>query len=148
MVPNPYPGVTAQSIAARVCWQHRAAVEPAASICPLDPSGELECSVIRSVLTLRAAAGKAAELEELYARRGVLDRARRFPGCRDAVLLRSLDGGSATHLVIADWDTPEDYQSWVDDPWRAALSRQLAELLDTGRDEPVVGGLFEFVPGR
>lgn len=108
--------------------------------------------MIRSVLTLRAAAGQASALEELYAERGVLDRAREFPGCRDAQLLRSIDGSSAehpvTHIVVADWDTAEDYQRWVNDPWRAALSQQLVTLLDTDPDEPVVGGLFEFVRPR
>jgi heme-degrading monooxygenase HmoA len=102
--------------------------------------------VIRSVLPLRAAAGQASAVEEFYAERGILERARRFPGCRDALLLRSVAGSPATHLVIADWDTAEDYRRWVDDPWRADVSRQLADLLDSGPGEPVVGGLFEFVP--
>lgn len=112
--------------------------------------------MIRSVLTLRAAAGQARALEELYAERGVLERAREFPGCRDAQLLRAIDGSPTahpfanpvTHVVIADWDTAEDYQRWVDDPWRAALSQQLVALLDTDPDEPVVGGLFQFVRPR
>jgi heme-degrading monooxygenase HmoA len=108
--------------------------------------------VIRSVLILRAAAGQASALEELYAERGVLERAREFRGCRDALLLRSVDGSSApypvTHVVTADWDTAEDYQRWVEDPWRVALSQQLVTLLDTDPDGPVVGGLFELVQPR
>jgi heme-degrading monooxygenase HmoA len=104
--------------------------------------------VIRSVLTLRAAAGQAGALEEFYAEHGILDRAREFGGCRDALLLRSVDGGPATHLVIADWDTAADYRRWVEDPWRAAVSRQLATLLDTESDEPLVGGVFELVTPR
>lgn len=99
--------------------------------------------MIRSVLTLRAA--DTGALEDLYAGHGILARARRFPGCRDALLLRSVDGGPATHLVIADWDTAADYQHWVDDPWRVALSRQLAAVLDTSSGEPIVGALFELV---
>jgi heme-degrading monooxygenase HmoA len=101
--------------------------------------------MIRSVLTLRAAAGLTDALEALYAGHGILERARRFRGCRDALLLRSVDAGPATHLVIADWDTAADYQRWVEDPWRVALSRQLAAVLDTASDEPVVGALFELV---
>jgi heme-degrading monooxygenase HmoA len=101
--------------------------------------------VIRSVLTLRAAAGQAVALEEFYAEQGVLERARKFRGCRDALLLRAVDGGLATHLVIADWDTAADYRRWVDDPWRAALSGQLVTLLDRASDEPLVGGVFELV---
>jgi heme-degrading monooxygenase HmoA len=102
--------------------------------------------VIRSVLRLRAAAGRGGALEEFYERHGVLARARKFDGCRGAVLLRATDDGPVTHLVIADWDEAADYRRWVDDPWRAALSRELAQLLDTTPGEPVVGGLFEFVP--
>jgi len=104
--------------------------------------------VIRSILSLRAAAGDPGALEEFFADHGILERARRFAGCRDAQLVRSVDGGPVTYLVIADWDAAADYQRWVHDPWRAALSRQLATLLDTAPDEPVVGGLFEFVPPR
>lgn len=104
--------------------------------------------MIRSVLALRAAEGKSKALEDFYAEQGILARSREFSGCRDAVLLRAASGTSATHLVIADWDTAEDYQRWVQDPWRAAVSRRLAELLDTESDEPVVGGVFEFVPAR
>jgi len=104
--------------------------------------------VIRSVLSLRAAGGDTGALEAFYAEQQILERARQFPGCRDAVLLRAVDGGSVTHLVIADWDGAEDYQRWVHDPWRAAVSRQLADLLDTDQDEPVVGGVFEPVLSR
>lgn len=104
--------------------------------------------MIRSVLSLRAGAGKSAALEEFYAHRGILERARRFPGCRAAQLLRSLDGGRVTHLVVAEWASAQDYQQWVDDPWRAAVSQQLAALLDTDPDEQLVGGVFELVPDR
>jgi antibiotic biosynthesis monooxygenase (ABM) superfamily enzyme len=104
--------------------------------------------VIRSVLSLRAAGGDTAALESYYADQQILERAREFPGCRDAVLLRAIDGGAVTHLVTADWDGPEDYQRWVQDPWRVAVSRRLADLLDTESDELVVGGVFEFVPAR
>jgi heme-degrading monooxygenase HmoA len=101
--------------------------------------------VIRSVLTLRAAAGRAGALEEFYAEHRILERACAFDGCHSALLLRSVDDSPATHLVIAEWDTAADYRRWVDDPWRAALSGQLAALLDTGGDEPLVGGVFELV---
>ncbi|MET3803337.1 heme-degrading monooxygenase HmoA [Nakamurella sp. UYEF19] len=101
--------------------------------------------MIRSVLTLRAAAGKAKALEDFYAEQQVLERARTFAGCREAVLLRSTDGTGATHLVTADWDSAEDYRRWVEDPWRVVVSQQLVSLLDLGKDELVVGRLFEFV---
>jgi heme-degrading monooxygenase HmoA len=101
--------------------------------------------MFRSVLTLRAAAGLGDELEAFYADQRVLERARQFPGCRAAELLRSVDDSPATHLVIADWDTAGDYRRWVDDPWRASLSGRLTALLDISDDEPLVGGVFELV---
>jgi heme-degrading monooxygenase HmoA len=101
--------------------------------------------VVRSVLTLRAAAGQAAALEEFYAEHRILERAREFDGCQSALLLRSVGDSPATHLVIADWDTAADYRRWVDNPWRAAVSGQLAALLDNRGDEPLVGGVFELV---
>jgi heme-degrading monooxygenase HmoA len=104
--------------------------------------------MIRSVLSLRAAPGQAKAIEEFYAERGVIERSLQFPGCRDSVLLRATTGGAVTHLVIADWETAADYENWVSDPWRDAVSRDLAALLDTDPDEPVVGGVFEFVPSR
>jgi len=100
--------------------------------------------MFRSVLTLRAAAGRAAELEAFYADNRILERARQFPGCRAAELLRSVGDSAATHLVLADWDTAADYRRWVDDPWRAALSGRLTALLEI-RDEPLVGGVYELV---
>lgn len=104
--------------------------------------------MIRSVLSLRAADDKIGALEDFYAEHGILARAKQFSGCREAVLLRASSGSSVTHLVIADWDTAEDYDRWVQDPWRAAVSRQLTSLLDTEFDEPIVGGTFEFVESR
>jgi heme-degrading monooxygenase HmoA len=101
--------------------------------------------VFRSVLTLKAQAGKEAELEAFYADNGILQRSKQFPGCLDAQLLRSADNGSATHLVTADWETAADYGRWVADPWRAAVSGRLIALLDFPDGEPLVGGVFELV---
>lgn len=136
----------AQRPCRRVCAAHTVAFGAADSIFAPDDPHALECPLIRSVLTLRAAPGQSDAVEKFYADYAILERARNFDGCRDAVLLRCTEGSSATHLVIADWDAAADYHRWVDDPWRADVSRQLAGLLDTESDEPVVGGLFEFVP--
>jgi heme-degrading monooxygenase HmoA len=99
--------------------------------------------MIRSVLALQAKPGSAQAVEELYRERGVIDRAVQFRGCRGAVLLRSADDGPDTHLVIADWDDTDAYARWVADPWRAAVSADLAQLLVTAPDAPVVARLFE-----
>jgi heme-degrading monooxygenase HmoA len=102
--------------------------------------------MIRSVLTLRPAEGRSADVEEFYAQHRVLERARNFPGCQDAQFLRCLTG--STYLVTADWETPEDYQRWVDDPWRRAQSQHLVSLLATDPDTPVIGALYEPVAER
>ncbi|MGI3783444.1 MAG: antibiotic biosynthesis monooxygenase family protein [Janthinobacterium lividum] len=112
--------------------------------CPPRPSREL--TVIRSVLRLRAVPERADLVTRLYVDHAILERARAFGGCRDAQLLRGTGDDGATFLVMADWDTAEDYQRWVADPWRADVSRLLAELLDPGADEPTVGSVFELVP--
>ena len=101
--------------------------------------------MVRSVLTLRAAAGRSGALEAFYADQRILERSRAFPGCRASELLRSVDDSPATHLVIADWDSAADYRNWVNDPWRASLSEGLFALLDKNDDEPLVGGVFELV---
>lgn len=101
--------------------------------------------MIRSVLSLRAAENASDALERLYRDHDVLQRALAFPGCRSAVLLRATSASKVTHLVIADWDTTEDYLRWVDDPWRDAVAGELTELLDAGAGDAIVGGLFEFV---
>lgn len=102
--------------------------------------------MIRSVLTLRAKSGKSAELESFYAQHRILERSRNFPGCLGTELLRAVDSATATHLVIAGWATADDYRNWVTDPWRAAVSDQLAALLDADPGEPLVGGVFEVLP--
>ena len=102
--------------------------------------------MIRSVLRLRAVPGRADLVVELYAEHGILARARAFGGCQNAWLLRETGGDDATFLVMADWDAVEDYQRWVSNPWRADVSRLLADLLDPTTDEPTVGSVLELVP--
>lgn len=99
--------------------------------------------MIRSVLALRARNGQAEAIEDLYRERGVLDRAVRFRGCRAATLLRCTGDGPGTHLVIADWDDADAYRRWVADDWRAAVSAELAPLLEINAGEPLIGGLYE-----
>jgi heme-degrading monooxygenase HmoA len=99
--------------------------------------------MIRSVLTLRAKPGRSKALEDFYREHGVIERALRFPGCHDVVLLRSTDGGADTHLVVADWDDSAAYAAWLADPWRVGNSSALTELLDVDPDAPVVGRLYE-----
>jgi hypothetical protein len=114
--------------------------------------------MIRSVLPLTAGPGAASPLENFYRERGILDRARRFPGCLDSTLWRVLPAISGlaadpassspqyTHMVFADWTAPADYRGWVLDPWRSTVAGDLRSLLDLGAGEQIVGALLEPVP--
>ncbi|WP_180357958.1 putative quinol monooxygenase [Streptomyces sp. NP160] len=101
--------------------------------------------MITSVLQLSARPGSEQAVDDLYAERGVLDRSRAFPGCRGAVLLRTVEGtlaaGSATHVVIAQWDDEAAYAAWVADPWRNEVGAALAPLLD-GDAVPPAGAVL------
>ncbi|MEH3076688.1 putative quinol monooxygenase [Quadrisphaera setariae] len=101
--------------------------------------------MITSVLQLSARPGSEQAVDDLYAERGVLDRSRAFPGCRGAVLLRTVEGslasGSATHVVIAQWDDEAAYAAWVADPWRNEVGDALAPLLD-GDAAPPAGAVL------
>lgn len=99
--------------------------------------------MIRTVLGLRAKPGRSAAVEDFYRERGIIERARAFPGCRGATLLRRLDGtGDAdTHLVVADWTNRAAYEAWVADPWRVKTTSDLVHLLDTA--DPVVGRCYQ-----
>jgi hypothetical protein len=101
--------------------------------------------VIRSVLRFHAVPGQADLVASFYAEHTIFEEARVRVGCRDAVLLRGTGDESATFLVMADWDAAEDNQRWVADPWRADVSRRLADLLETGTDGLAVGSVFELV---
>lgn len=123
---------------------------------PLTPPDTSEDPLIRSVLPLTAGPGTAEQLESFYRERGILDRARRFPGCLDSTMWRTVPtpgtaaapgspDRSYTHLVFADWSTPADYLAWVADPWRATVADDVGPLLDV-RPSRVVGVLLEPVP--
>jgi heme-degrading monooxygenase HmoA len=105
--------------------------------------------LIRSVLGLRAREGRATALEEFYRERGVLERARQFPGCLGTTFWRTAEAGTtapdgtATHIVIADWNDASDYRAWVSDPWRSSLSVELADLIDLAPGQQIVGYLLD-----
>jgi heme-degrading monooxygenase HmoA len=75
--------------------------------------------MIRSVLFLRPVLGDPSSVEQFFDDEQVLQRAARTPGFVSAELHRSTDG-SDLMLVTALWESEGAYQTWVDDPWRAA----------------------------
>lgn len=76
--------------------------------------------MIRSIIRLNIEAGREHAFEEQFRQRGVLKRAREAARLRTGELLRPLAGGP--YVVVATWDSAEDYQVWVNSPVRAELA--------------------------
>jgi heme-degrading monooxygenase HmoA len=82
----------------------------------------------RSVLFFSILPGRRDEFVAGFARLQVLRRAREQPGFRRGQLHVPVDGGDEV-LVTADWDSPEAYQGWLDNPIRAEIQAELGPLL-------------------
>jgi heme-degrading monooxygenase HmoA len=93
-----------------------------------------------SVLQLVPRPGAADELARRFHAIEIFEHSRRSGGFRGGRLLRPLDGGA--FVVIAEWETREDYQGWLDNPVRAELGAQLEPLL---HDDVSSGKLYEEV---
>lgn len=96
--------------------------------------------MIRSIIRLQVVPGQERAFEGQFRQRGVLKRAREAARMRTGELLRPLaDGGP--YVVVATWDSAEDYQAWVNSPVRAELSGTAPQL-----SQPVApADLYEIV---
>jgi len=94
-----------------------------------------------SVLRLPVRADSAATFERLVADLRILERSQESGGFLGGRLLRPLAAGEP-FLVLAEWETPEAYQAWLDNPVREELGAQLEPLL---LDEVVGGESYEEV---
>jgi hypothetical protein len=106
--------------------------------------------VIRTVLYLQPRGGDGRALAALYRRRGVLERACEQDGCLGAELQLPVSG-SGPVLVTALWRDAEAYQGWLDNPWRASIGDEVAELVadfEAGVRGEVYEIAVEAVPGR
>ncbi len=75
--------------------------------------------MIRSVLFLRPVGGDHSSIQQFFEDEQVLERAAQKPGFLGGELQRPTDGGDVM-LVTALWESEDAYESWVEDPWRAA----------------------------
>lgn len=82
----------------------------------------------RSVLVFTILPGRRDEFVAGFERLEVLRRASRQPGFRSSQLHVPVDGSDEA-LVTADWDSPEAYQGWLDNPVRAEIQAELGPLL-------------------
>jgi heme-degrading monooxygenase HmoA len=102
--------------------------------------GEAEAGVsVVSVLRFRARDGAADELVRRFAQLEIFERARESGGFLGGRLLRA-EGGGSEFTVVADWETRDDYQAWLDNPVRSETGAQLQPLLT---DEVAAGELYE-----
>jgi len=95
-----------------------------------------------SVLRLPVRADAVDELARAFVELDVFGHSRRSGGFVGGRFLRPLAPG-APAVVIAEWESADDYQAWLDNPVRAELSTGIAPLLD---GEVTAGELYEEVP--
>jgi heme-degrading monooxygenase HmoA len=95
--------------------------------------------MVVSVLALAVRPGAEDELVRTFAEQDVFGHSRRSGGFVSGRLLRPLEPGDP-FVVIAEWDGPESYQGWLDNPIRGQLSAALEPLL---AEHVVPGRLYE-----
>ena len=82
----------------------------------------------RSVLVFAILPGRRDEFVLGMQRLEVLQRASYQAGFRGGQLHVRTDGSDEA-IVIADWESPEAYQGWLDNPVRAEMQAELGPLL-------------------
>ena len=97
-----------------------------------------------SVLRLPVRAGAAAALADAFDDLDVFGHSARSGGFLGGRFLRPLDE-QAPVVVIAEWETPESYRAWLDNPVREELRERLEPLL---AGDVVSGDLYEEVSMR
>jgi heme-degrading monooxygenase HmoA len=84
--------------------------------------------MVVSVLHLAVRHDAEDDLIRAFVEHDVFGHSRRSGGFVSGRLLRPLERGDP-FVVIAEWDGPESYQDWLDNPIRGELSAALAPLL-------------------
>ena len=85
--------------------------------------------MIRTVLTLRMAPERVAEVVELYRRQDILQHSLDLTEALRSELSIATSG-SGVVMVTAVWPSIEAYQAWLDNPSRRESSDRLNALLD------------------
>lgn len=93
--------------------------------------------MIRSVLALRAPAGRGSELVETFARLDVLGAASEIPGFVRGELQGRCDDEDAM-LVTAVWTSETAYEQWLRSPVRSEINRRLTPVLEHERLDAVL----------
>src|SRR5919108_3742253 len=97
---------------------------------------------VTSVLRLPVRGDAVDDFARAFVELDVFGHSRRSGGFLGGRLLRPLAPG-APAVVIADWNSADDYRRWLQNPVRANLSERVAPLL---AGEVAAGDLYEEVP--
>lgn len=97
--------------------------------------------MIRTVLTLSPRPGRTREIVDLFVRQRVIEHALAVDGCHGVEIWE----GSGRLFVVATWDSPGAYQSWLDHPARNAGNDALNELLLRPMSPEHEGDRYELV---
>lgn len=92
-----------------------------------------------SVLFLPVREGAADDVARTYVEAEIFELSRQSGGFRSGRLLRPLRAGEPM-CVIAEWESADDYQRWLDNPVRASLGERLSPYVS---GEIVSGSLYE-----
>jgi heme-degrading monooxygenase HmoA len=99
----------------------------------------------RSVLVFSILPGRRDDFVATFGRLQVLRSASRQPGFRRGQLHVRVDGIDEA-LVTADWDSPEAYQGWLENPVRAEMQSELGPLLAAEPESHVYDVVEDVVP--
>jgi heme-degrading monooxygenase HmoA len=103
------------------------------------------CRLTLSVLLFNILPGRRDEFVAGMKRLEVLRRASLQRGFRRSQLHVPVDGSDEV-LVTADWDSPEAYQGWLDNPVRAEIQAELGPLLAADPEPRVYEVVEDVVP--
>ena len=87
-----------------------------------------EGGAVHSVLRIPVRGDAADEFAHTFQRLRVFEHAGRQPGFRAARLLRPIAEGEP-FFVVAEWDSPEAYDGWLENPVREQMAVELESLL-------------------
>ncbi len=87
--------------------------------------------MIRTFLYLDVRPGERDALIAWYKENGALEKAVEYANCRSTEMYPLPDDPDKV-LVTALWENPEDYQRWVDHPWRRSSSSGINQFLKEG----------------
>ena len=95
--------------------------------------------MIKTVLTMKPAPGRAADLVELFRREAIIDKALTVQGCHNVEVLAS----ELEVLIAATWEDDDAYERWLQHPERNSTNVELNDLLIEPITATTAGGRYE-----